>query len=142
MSEVQTPAKRNASHWLDVAKLRDDLRVLGKLAHDLKVGLQAKQREACSNALAYRSLEHFTNERSDAYLKFIDSAVEVGKDAIRLARLKQKITDLCVLRAMHRGKRHSLRRRVFRRGLPNGSAVVEGPPEISEALLERYRLSS
>jgi hypothetical protein len=47
-------------------------------------------------------------------------------------------TQYCAIRALHRGRRHARRYRIFGPGLPNGTAVVDSPPVLDPAILAWY----
>lgn len=108
---AEQPPSRS-TRWLDLPRLRADIRVLGNLAFGLKASRAQHQRDH-------------------------DFDLAPADDR-RLASLKARLTELCALRALHRQKRHVHRYRVFGPGHPNGTAIVTGPAHVSADLIQRY----
>jgi hypothetical protein len=106
---------RASNRWLDVARLRDEIRRL--------TIRQCLDKRARTNL---QRIAPLSDEADTARLAYEYNA--------------EQLTLLCAIRALHRGRKHVIRQRVFGPGYPNGTAVVNRPVRIPSALLERYRI--
>lgn len=117
ISASAEPGKRSSAKWLDLDRLRQNLVTI---AHELYVA-KAALRVANSVSLS-----------------------QAGEHADRVARLKKKATELCALRAMHRGKKHLKKYHPY--AWPGGnwhfkdtSKITDAPLTIKSSLIEEYK---
>jgi hypothetical protein len=110
------PGPRRSGKWLDVPRLK-----------------AAIYRLTLRQAIDKRTLRSVQRMGISAPAQMSQDAVAYNAD---------QLTLLCALRALHRGKRHVGRQRVFGPGYENGSEVVSRPVRIPAALLNHYRVST